>query len=202
MATYYNGVYYGANAAIILQKDDLFISNIEVDLGPQNTLHGSNSDGSTILYTSQRPTSTYYAEGRAMVGNYASYMGEAVVSGPISQNVRIRLGAMYTTTAAAFSDNLDGPAQGGSLALGSSGTAHYLEAQIAANYGHLDIWAMASSGEFKATTMTPRRSGIFRDDLFQNGQLEPSGFFGLCGLPGVPATADGAGMRHRSGRSR
>ena len=42
----------------------LFISQIEVDRGPQNTLHGSNADGGTINYISQRPTKTFYAEGR------------------------------------------------------------------------------------------------------------------------------------------
>ena len=40
VAVYYNGVYYGANAAIELQRDTLFVGNTEVDNGPQNTLHG------------------------------------------------------------------------------------------------------------------------------------------------------------------
>ncbi len=193
VATYYNGVYYGANAAIILQKDDLFISNIEVDRGPQNTLHGSNSDGGTISYTSQRPTSSYYAEGRAGVSNYNSYMTEAVVSGPISQNVRIRLGAMYTSDNGGFFNNLDGPPQGGNLALGSSGRAHYLEAQVEGNFGHLDVWAMASSAEFNANYYDMQTVGNIPTSLFLNGQLEPNGFYGLCGLPGVAASTNGAG---------
>ncbi|HEV2363957.1 MAG TPA: TonB-dependent receptor [Caulobacteraceae bacterium] len=193
VATYYNGVYYGANAAIILQKDDLFISSIEVDRGPQNTLHGSNSDGGTILYTSQRPTSTYYAEARGLIGNYSSYMGEAVVSGPLSDHVRIRLGGMYTDDDSGFFHNLDGPPQGGNLALGSSGKAHYLEAQIAADYGHLDLWAMVSSGEFNANYYDQQTVGNIPSSLFLNGQFEPSGFYGLCGIPGFAATANGAG---------
>ncbi len=83
--------------------------------------------------------------------------------------------------------------QGGNVALGSSGTAHYLEAQIAANYGHLDIWAMASSGEFRANYYDTQTVGNIPDSLFLNGQLEPNGFFGLCGLPGVAASPGGAG---------
>ncbi|HEY2481623.1 MAG TPA: TonB-dependent receptor [Caulobacteraceae bacterium] len=193
VATYYNGVYYGANAAIILQKDDLFISNIEVDRGPQNTLHGSNSDGGTILYTSQAPTHTYYAEARGSVANYGEYMGEAVVSGPITDHIRFRLGGMYTDDSGGYFNNLDGPAQGGNVALGSSGTAHYLEAQVAADFGHLDMWAMASSGEFKANYHTAQTVGNVPDSLFLNGSFEPNDFYGLCGLPGVPATPGGAG---------
>src|ERR1700719_4398456 len=67
VAIYYNGIYYGANAAIEQQKDDLFIGNIEIDNGPQNTLHGSNADGGIIQFTSQKPTSTLYGEVRAGV---------------------------------------------------------------------------------------------------------------------------------------
>ena len=193
VATYYNGVYYGANAAIILQKDDLFIGNIEVDRGPQNTLHGSNSDGGTILYTSQRPTNSYYAEARVGVANYGEYMGEAVISGPINDNIKFRLGGMFTDDSGGYFRNLDGPAQGGNISLGSSGTEHYLEAQVQANFGHLDIWGMASSGDSNANYHDAENIGNIPDNLFLSGIFEPSGFYGLCGLPGVPATPGGAG---------
>jgi iron complex outermembrane receptor protein len=56
VAIYYNGIYDGANANTILQHSDLFIDNIEIDRGPQNTLHGANSDGGTINYVSKKPT--------------------------------------------------------------------------------------------------------------------------------------------------
>ncbi|HEY5105740.1 MAG TPA: TonB-dependent receptor [Caulobacteraceae bacterium] len=193
VATYYNGVYYGANGAIILQKDDLFIGNIEIDRGPQNTLHGSNSDGGTINYVSQLPTHTFYAEARGSVANYGEYMGEAVVSGPLSDNVRFRLGGMYTDDSGGYFRNLDGPSQGGNVSLGSSGTEHYLEAQLDANFGHFDAWGMISSGDSNANYHTAELVGNIPDNLFLNGVFEPSGFYGLCGLAGVPATPGGAG---------
>ena len=61
VAIYYNGIYYGANASVELQKSDLFIGNIEVDNGPQNTLHGSNADGGIgrLHLASGRPTRFY-----------------------------------------------------------------------------------------------------------------------------------------------
>src|SRR5882757_9618459 len=62
VAVYFNGVYYGANPSVALQKDSLFVNTIEVDRGPQNTLHGSNADGGTINYVSQKPTDSFYAE--------------------------------------------------------------------------------------------------------------------------------------------
>jgi iron complex outermembrane receptor protein len=193
VATYYNGVYYGANAAIILQKDDLFIGNIEIDRGPQNTLHGSNSDGGTINYVSQMPTHTFYAEARGSAANYGEYMGEAVVSGPLSDNVRFRLGGMYTDDTGGYFKNLDGPPQGGNISLGSSGKEHYLEAQLDANFDHLDAWGMISSGDSSANYHTAETVGNIPDNFFLNGAFEPNGFYGLCGLPGVPATVNGAG---------
>src|SRR5579872_2705993 len=70
VATYYDGVYYGANATIAEQHDSLFVSNIEVDRGPQNTLHGSNADGGVLNYISQRPAKDLSAEVRGGVQNY------------------------------------------------------------------------------------------------------------------------------------
>ena len=69
VAIYYNGIYDGANANTILQHSYLFIDNIEVDRGPQNALHGSNSDGGVINYVSRKPNSSFVAEGR--VGYHA-----------------------------------------------------------------------------------------------------------------------------------
>src|SRR5471032_3202012 len=70
VAIYYNGIYYGANAAVEQQKSDLFIGNIEVDNGPQNTLHGSNADGGVVSFTSKHPTDTMTGEVRVGVANY------------------------------------------------------------------------------------------------------------------------------------
>src|SRR5580692_2933266 len=78
VAIYYNGLYYGANASVELQKDDLFVANIEVDSGPQNTLHGSNSDGGVVNFVSQRPTDSMYGEVRTGISNLDEQFVEGV----------------------------------------------------------------------------------------------------------------------------
>jgi iron complex outermembrane receptor protein len=196
VASYYNGIYYGANASILLQKDDLFVGNIEVDRGPQNGLHGSNADGGTIDYTSQRPTDHYYAEVRGGVANYGEYFTEGVVSGPITDNIKFRLGANYTDMSGGYFNNLEPGqgAQGGNLPNGSSGTTKYAEAQIEGKFNNLDVWGMISAGDFATNYHTVAEVGNIPDTLFLNTDtFEPSGFFGLCGLPGVAGTAGGAG---------
>jgi iron complex outermembrane receptor protein len=192
VAVYYNGMYFGSNAATILQKDDLFVGNIEVDRGPQNTLHGSNADGGTINYTSQRPTDSYYAEVRGGISNYDETYVEGVVSGPINDHLKFRLGANYTNESGGYFQNLDGPAQGGNVAQGNSGDSHYFEGQLEGNWDHLDIWAIASSGQFRTNYHTTEETGNIPDTEVFNGAFAPNGFYGLCGLPGVAATPGGA----------
>jgi iron complex outermembrane receptor protein len=192
VAVYFNGVYGGANATTIQQHSDLFIDTIEVDRGPQNTLHGANADGGSINYVSKRPTKDFYAEGRVGVGNYDKAFGEAVVSGPINDNLRFRLGANYTSEDGGFFTNLStGSKVGGTGPQGNSGRQQYLEAQLEGSWDKLDGWFMASSGLYSTNYHTVALQGNIPIQFVTNGGFTPSSFFGLCGLPGVSAANAG-----------
>ena len=195
VAIYYNGIYYGANAAIEQQKSDLFVGNIEVDNGPQNTLHGSNADGGVVSFTSQKPTDTLYGEARVGISNYDTYFGEAVVSGPINDHLKFRLGANYTSQHDGFFHNFQGSPQGGNQVLGGSGDTRYFEGQLEGHWDKLDAWVMASSGTFDANTHGAATLGFYPATHTNIGlaSLVPSSFYGLCGIPGFAATANGAG---------
>jgi iron complex outermembrane receptor protein len=192
VATYYNGVYYGANASIAIPHDTLFIGNVEVDEGPQNTLHGSNSDGGVIAYTSVKPTSSYYAEGRLGAGNYGLIYGEAVVSGPINDHWKFRVGGSYDSQGGGYYTNLAGGQfgvpGGGSGPQGNGGRWHYWEAQLQGNYDHFDVWGMISSGGYDTNFNTVSVQGNIPEFAFQNGALYPNSFFGLCAIDGNTGT--------------
>ncbi len=193
VATYYDGVYYGANATILLQHSDLFIDTIEVDRGPQNSLHGANADGGTINYTTKRPTKDFYAEGRVGIANNERRWGEAVVSGPITDWLRFRLGGNITSETGGFFNNLgSGKDAGGSLPQQTAGQSQYIEGQIDANIGKLDAWFKMSSGTMSADYHQSARFGNFPNDYQENGSFSPNTFFGLCGLPGVANSPGGA----------
>jgi iron complex outermembrane recepter protein len=187
VAIYYNGLYYGANASVELQKDDLFIGNIEVDAGPQNTLHGSNSDGGVVNFISQRPTDSYYAEGRFGFQNEQEEFIEGVVSGPINDHLKFRFGGNFTIERGGNFFNFDGPPQGGGLVLGGGGNTEYLEFQLQGHWDHFDTWTMVSSGNFAANSKGTDALGGIPTNFLLNGGLVPSGFYGLCVIPGVAA---------------
>ena len=186
VAVYKDGVYAGGNGSIALQQDTLFIDRIEVDRGPQSTLYGRNSDGGAINYIFRRPTSSWQEEVRGGFGTYGKYYGEGLVSGPLNDNVRVLFGGNYFQENGGYWHNLDGHSQGGDISQGGNGTSHYLEAQIDANYGKFDWWAKASTGGYLASWYQGPTIGPVNDTEFPAGVAtgEPSGFFGLCALPG------------------
>ncbi len=200
VAIYYNGIYYGANAAIEQQKSDLFIGNIEVDNGPQNTLHGSNADGGIVSFTSQKPTDTMYGEVRGGVSNYNTDFVESVVSGPINDHLKFRLGGNFTEQRGGFFNNIaPGSPQGGNLVLGGSGETHYFEGQLEGHWDKLDAWIQASSGNFIANTHGAAAIGNFPATPFTDADtLTPNGFYGLCGIPGFAATGERRRLRRRT----
>ena len=200
VAIYYNGIYYGANAAVEQQKSDLFVGNIEVDNGPQNTLHGSNADGGIVEFTSQHPTDTPYGEVRVGVGNYQTEFVESVVSGPINDHLKFRLGANFTEQRGGFFNNLDGSPQGGNLVLGGSGETRYFEGQLEGHWDHLDAWIQASSGDFIANTHGAAVLGF--EPATHSTPLDgltPNDFYGLCGLPGYIGSKNETGVQNGAG---
>jgi len=184
VAVYLDGVYNGANASTILQLDTLFIDQIQVLRGPQSTLYGRNADGGAIDYISKRPTKDFEAEGRTGYDNYDKYFVEAVTSGPITDNLRFRIGGNYTHQSSGFYKNIDGASEGGSVAQGGDGTSYHVEAQLEGNWGDkLDWWSKVAASDYDVTYHTetllgPQDSREFPNPLFPNPN------YGLCTLPG------------------
>lgn len=200
VATYYDGVYYGANATIALQHDSLFIANIEVDRGPQNTLHGSNADGGVLNYISQRPAKVFSAEARGGVQNYGYEWGEAVVNLPLNDDVHFQIGGNYSFQNGGYFKNLE-PGfvrEGGSGPQGNGGEWYYVEGQVDWHVmDHLDAWAKLSSGDYNTNFHTVATVGAIPEFEFPTvaNPLAPSPFFGLCGLD----NNTGVGCTHATG---
>ena len=102
-AVYVDGVY--TNSPDYLAQPDIFTDRIEVLRGPQST-YGRNAIGGAINIISKRPTDDYYAEARAGGTQYNSGYGQFVVSGPVTDTLKFRLGYALSHQGNGFQNNV------------------------------------------------------------------------------------------------
>ena len=95
---YIDGVYLDRPG--MANFDLLDVSQVEVLRGPQGTLFGKNTTAGALSVTTQAPSFTPQAVAEASVGNYDSRRFEAMVTGPVNDQLALRL--------AAYSDDRDG----------------------------------------------------------------------------------------------
>ena len=185
VAVYVDGIYNGANASTILQNSTLFVDEIQILRGPQNTLFGRNADGGTIDYVSKRPTSDFEAEVRTGYDSYQKAFVEGAFSGPISDSLRYRFGANYTNqTGDGFYKNLNGVDEGGGVAQGGNGTSYHIEGQLEGNVGsNFDWWAKLATSDYDVSYHTETLLGPLDTREFP-APLFPNPNFGTCALPG------------------
>ena len=192
VATYIDGVYYGANASTVLQEDSLFVDRIDVLRGPQSTLYGRNSDAGAINYATVHPTKAFDAEVRTGAANYGKAYVEGRVSGPVSDRARLLIGGNYTNESSGYLNNLNGSSVAGDTANGGAGDSYFAEVQLDADVtDKFDVWAKLSTAGFSTNYHINQTLGPLGYGLTSPAQtLSPTSLYALCFLPsgdgGVP----------------
>jgi iron complex outermembrane receptor protein len=186
VATYNDGLY---NSSVVAASGDpLFVDHVEVLRGPQGTLYGRNSIGGTINSISRKPTSSWYSEVRANIGNYGTYNFEGAVSGPITDNLRFRFAGYRNTQEVGFFTNL---AEAGQTE-GGKGNYFYWEGQIEWDITQdLNFWLKFSQLGYNQTYRTYNSLGNYSYVPFPPGTLAPSAGFGFT-TPGFTALGGAA----------
>jgi iron complex outermembrane receptor protein len=70
------------------------LARVEVLRGPQGTLFGRNATGGAVQFISNKPTKDFSAYVTAGYGSYDTANAEGAISGPITDNLQMRLSGM------------------------------------------------------------------------------------------------------------
>ena len=81
------------------------LTQVEVLKGPQGAYYGRNAAAGAIVLTTQEPTSSFSASGKVGVGENDTYTGQAVVSGPLGDNLGAVVFGDYRKTDGFFRNN-------------------------------------------------------------------------------------------------
>lgn len=144
VAEYTDGFYSASSSELF--KSPLFVDRTEILRGPQGTLYGRNAIGGAINVISARPAKEFSGEVRGMYGNYDHYRAEGVVSIPLTDSLRIKLGGSKEK-ADGFIDNIGSGNKGGSI------NRTYFEGQIEGELGDkTSFWLRYSRSSWDDTT--------------------------------------------------
>jgi len=92
---YIDQVYYSRPASSAFDLIDT--EQVEVLRGPQGTLYGKNTTAGAINIRTRAPSFSPEARIELTGGNYDFFQGKASASGPLSDDLAVRLGAAVTT---------------------------------------------------------------------------------------------------------
>ncbi|HEY8617170.1 TonB-dependent receptor [Phenylobacterium sp.] len=113
VASYSDGFYSASSSELF--KTPLFIERTEILRGPQGTLYGRNAIGGAINQISKRPAQEFGGEIRASYGNYERTRIEGVVSLPVAENLRFKVGGSQDWQREGFIKNIGGANEGATI---------------------------------------------------------------------------------------
>lgn len=95
VGVYIDQVYFSRVAVATL--DFLDVQQVETLRGPQGTLYGKNTVAGAISITSKAPSFNFEGRTEVTLGNLAFKQAKASVSGPLGEDVAVRLGISTTS---------------------------------------------------------------------------------------------------------
>jgi iron complex outermembrane receptor protein len=155
-AIYVDGAYVSALGALGFHMFDL--ERVEVLRGPQGTLFGRNATGGLVQYISAKPSDEFEGFVDLTLGEYDQRRFEGAVSGPLSDNVRVRLSVA--------SNKHDG----------------WLENRIGSDVHAADNIATRLQFDFD---ITPELSAFVKLHWAEDDDVEGGGFEQRASIPGI-----------------
>lgn len=185
VATYSDGFYSASSSELF--KSPLFVERTEILRGPQGTLYGRNAMGGALNTISKHPSHDFGGEVRVSYGNYDHGKIEGVISIPVAEHLRFKIGASHDEQRKGFIENIGTANDGGTI------KRDYFEFQAEAELGdNATAWLRYSQTKWDDTTGVGDRlansvSAYDTTRIFQPiGGLQPNPQYGYTTAnPGV-----------------
>ncbi len=145
VATYSDGFYSASSSELF--KSPLFVERTEILRGPQGTLYGRNAMGGALNTISKHPSHDFSGEIRASYANYDHSKIEGVVSIPVAEHLRFKIGGSQDEQREGFIKNIGTANDGGTI------KRSYFEFQAEAELGdNATAWLRYSRTSWDDTT--------------------------------------------------
>jgi iron complex outermembrane receptor protein len=156
-----------------LNKSSLFLSQEQIERGPQN-VGGRNAAAGSIDSIDIRPTDTPYAEVRGTVGNFQHYEVEGAASGPVAPGLDVRLAGYDNNQNEGYLKNVaNGPSEDGQI------HEWYVEGQADLKIGsNADLWGRAFFSNWNNRGDAGARNGITPGSWDETNLTDPDLFAG------------------------
>ena len=187
VATYTDGFYSASSSELF--KSPLFVERTEILRGPQGTLYGRNSMGGAVNTISKRPSTQFEGEVRGTVGNYEYTRAEGVVSVPVADNLRFKVGGSQEWQRQGFIENNGGANEGASF------KRTYFEFQAEAELGDtVDAWLRYSRSNWDDSMGVGDRLANLVTPYETNRLIAPYGTMSLVTNPQYGYTTANPGV--------
>jgi iron complex outermembrane receptor protein len=103
---YVDGVYHARPATAAFDFMDL--DRVEMLRGPQGTVFGKNTTAGAISITTKAPSFDFETKGELSGGDFGYFQAKGYITGPISQEVAVRLSAAITRRGGVLYNAFDG----------------------------------------------------------------------------------------------
>lgn len=187
-----DGVYMGINAGTMF--DMLDVERVEVLRGPQGVSFGRNTTGGAVTIRTADPSETW--EGQARLSwegpvdsgrGKGTVSGQAVISGPLSENLSFRVGVLRSDDGGYFRNLVDGSDYGG-------GATTIVRGALALETGRLRLVGKAEWSGSEGDGAPGHSNGLFARDTFEIALNQPGFHDSATGFATLRADYDlGAG---------
>jgi iron complex outermembrane receptor protein len=168
VAIYVDGLF--TTSSVLAGGPPLESDRVEILRGPQGTLYGRNSIGGTINVISARPTSTPYAEVRAIAENFGVTNFQFAASGPLAEGLSVRFSGYKADQREGYYKNVNP----GMPSEGNVRNEYEYQFQVKAQLGeNAEFWGRYQQIEWDNRGGPGARAG-YLNGSYETGLLDPN----------------------------